>query len=368
MVNEHVMFNKPSNSATTSAFVNTSAVNASYMTNSQPAGNPGGGSKVMRVDWTFKTGVANAWVRLNTFNPTFIRNPAFELQQKIQFDVYCTRALRVAVGMRETGTTAAIGADGGTTGSIEWVGVTNATSGMPNPTRTISASTWTTLTFDCPNEPITSFTGNGVLASGKGALEHIALVPSGSGAGLAYTFYIDNFKQIYSYNPSNQIPMNSSATLSFTATSTDTDVPAQTVTYSLSGAPAGASINSSSGAFTWTPSSGNTTNTFSIVGTDNGTPAKTGSKSITVAVATDPLGVQSDTGLSFARANETVIIEWESIAGHSYRVDYKTSSNDSWQTLTSVVAAGDTTSVEASGAEERYYRIVDTSGSPGVAE
>ncbi len=39
----------------------------------------------------------------------------------------------------------------------------------------------------------------------------------------------------------------------FTATATDADVPAQTLTFSLIGAPAGASINSSTGVFSWTP-------------------------------------------------------------------------------------------------------------------
>ena len=40
--------------------------------------------------------------------------------------------------IRETGTTAAIGANGGTTGTIEFVGVTSTTGGMPNPTRSVA--------------------------------------------------------------------------------------------------------------------------------------------------------------------------------------------------------------------------------------
>src|SRR4029078_5412526 len=39
----------------------------------------------------------------------------------------------------------------------------------------------------------------------------------------------------------------------FTATATDSDVPAQTLTFSLVGAPAGATIDGSTGAFSWTP-------------------------------------------------------------------------------------------------------------------
>ena len=44
----------------------------------------------------------------------------------------------------------------------------------------------------------------------------------------------------------------------FTATATDADIPAQTLTLSLVGAPAGAAIDSVTGVFTWTPSSSQT--------------------------------------------------------------------------------------------------------------
>src|SRR5678816_1422334 len=43
------------------------------------------------------------------------------------------------------------------------------------------------------------------------------------------------------------------AAYTFTATATDADMPAQTLTFSLVGAPAGASIDGSTGAFSWTP-------------------------------------------------------------------------------------------------------------------
>jgi hypothetical protein len=44
------------------------------------------------------------------------------------------------------------------------------------------------------------------------------------------------------------------STLSFAVSATDSDIPANTLTYSLLGAvPSGASINASSGVFTWTP-------------------------------------------------------------------------------------------------------------------
>ncbi|HRH60879.1 MAG TPA: Ig-like domain-containing protein, partial [Chitinophagaceae bacterium] len=72
------------------------------------------------------------------------------------------------------------------------------------------------------------------------------------------------------------------ATLSFTATATDADK-GQTLAYSLIGAPAGASINSTTGAFTWTPATAGSY-TFTLRVTDNGAPALYDEEQITVTV------------------------------------------------------------------------------------
>jgi len=71
--------------------------------------------------------------------------------------------------------------------------------------------------------------------------------------------------------------------LTFTATATDADV-GQTLTFSLgAGAPAGGTITSSTGVFTWTPTS---SGTFPIIVrvTDNATPACTDSETVSVTV------------------------------------------------------------------------------------
>lgn len=75
--------------------------------------------------------------------------------------------------------------------------------------------------------------------------------------------------------------------LTFSATATDTDLPPNVLTYSLaSGAPAGASINPSTGAFTWTPTAaqGGTTNRITVTVTDNGTPPSNASRTFNVVV------------------------------------------------------------------------------------
>ena len=75
--------------------------------------------------------------------------------------------------------------------------------------------------------------------------------------------------------------------LTFTNSATDADLPAQTLTYSLDpGSPIGASIDPATGIFTWTPTEaqGPSTNTFTTVVTDNGSPPLSATNSFTVIV------------------------------------------------------------------------------------
>ena len=76
------------------------------------------------------------------------------------------------------------------------------------------------------------------------------------------------------------------ATLSFTASATDGEAPPQALTYTLAGAPSGATIDPSTGAFSWTPTElqGPGPYAFSVVVTDNGTPNLVDSEAITVTV------------------------------------------------------------------------------------
>ena len=75
---------------------------------------------------------------------------------------------------------------------------------------------------------------------------------------------------------------------SFTAAATDSDFPANTLTYTLTGAPTGASITAA-GAFTWTPGSAQLgTYTFTVVVTDNGTPLLSDSETITITIGKRP--------------------------------------------------------------------------------
>src|SRR5439155_575931 len=77
------------------------------------------------------------------------------------------------------------------------------------------------------------------------------------------------------------------STLVVTNTATDPDLPANTLTFSLDpGAPAGASINSTNGVFTWTPTEaqGPSTNLITVRVTDDGSPPSSDTGSFTVVV------------------------------------------------------------------------------------
>jgi len=74
----------------------------------------------------------------------------------------------------------------------------------------------------------------------------------------------------------------------FTATATDADLPANTLAFSLdAGAPAGATINATTGAFGWTPSA-NGIFPVTVRVTDNGTPALSAFEAISIVVSAAP--------------------------------------------------------------------------------
>jgi hypothetical protein len=80
--------------------------------------------------------------------------------------------------------------------------------------------------------------------------------------------------------------VNEGATLTFTASASDADLPTNSLAFSLTNAPAGASIDPTTGVFAWTPTEGQGPGifVFDVVVTDNGTPALTGSETIAVTV------------------------------------------------------------------------------------
>ncbi|MGV3771269.1 MAG: PEP-CTERM sorting domain-containing protein [Verrucomicrobiales bacterium] len=158
-----------------------------------PAGNSS--SKALKVSWAFAENVTAPWLRLTTSSAPAVPNPTIDLTKNLRFDIWSDRDVKLALGVRETGTSAEIGANGGAAGTIEWVGVTGVSEGAPLPIRTILANQWTTVYFNVDGELSAGFTGNGSVSSatGKGVLEHLALVPLAGHSG-EYNIYLDNFE------------------------------------------------------------------------------------------------------------------------------------------------------------------------------
>ena len=257
-----VLFRTPNFSSSTSNFLDEAPeMDIAAVTDTYPTSGHGTG-KVLYVHCQF-TNASNPWLRLATASAATFPNPVIDFTKKLRFDIYTDKTVKIAVGCRETTTAGGtvVGADGGTSGSsIEWAGATNVVGTAPMPTRTVTSNTWTTLTFNFPNESIRSFSGgDGILSttSGLGVLEHLAVVPA-TGAGV-YNFYLDNFQVL---------------------------VP-RIFTYSLgAGAPTNASLNPVTGVFTWTPTpaQSQSTNAISIIVADNSSPPLGVTNTFTVIV------------------------------------------------------------------------------------
>ena len=416
------MFQPPTFSATTSTNIDS---NYSYgvLTNNT-ATNIHGGGKVFWMSCSFLN-TSNPWLRFTTFNASSLPNPTVDFSQSLRFDLYTTRDLKLAVGLRETGTSTNIGANGGTIGSIEFAGATGINGIAPVPLRTIPASNWVTLTFNLTNESLVAFagSGNGILqsATGKGVLEHLALVPNSPGST---SIYLDNFAVVpnctlaYSLvaaptganiNPTNgvftwiptedqgpgtypitvrvakngtlsatktflvtvnevnQAPMlagisdktvNAGATLFLTNSATDVDLPANALKFSLDpDAPTGAEISSNTGVFTWATSLVSSTTTNAITVR----VSDDGTPTLSSAKTFNVIRIAPPRIASAALKNNNLELNWQTFPGKTYRLETKSDLNEfNWTVLSDVVAGGSTLSFTntLTGDQKQFYRVI----------
>lgn len=308
-----VMFGNSSYSGTTDALEDNTG--RTYVTNAFPAGH--GSPQVLRVSWNWTN--TPAWLRLTTAvgAPAFTANPTVYFSRPLRFDMWCNKDLLIALGLKETATTSAIGADAGSGSSIEFAGVAGAGT-PPSATTTISAGTWTTVIFDLPNVGIASFfAANGILdlSTGKGALEHLALVPADGLAG-DYTVYLDNF----------------------------VSVPTNALVFSLDAGPVGAVIDTATGVITWTPTSIGPAN-FTVTATDFLGLSDT--KSFTVNVSAAPPGA-----ISIALYGTDAVLNW---AG-AYQLQSNTNLNSTnWVDISGVTVGPFTNTISTS--LQKFFRL-----------
>jgi hypothetical protein len=121
--------------------------------------------------------------------------------------------------------------------------------------------------------------------------------------------------------------VNPAQTLNLTFNATDSDLPANSLTFSLDAAPAGASV-SSGGSFSWTPGFGvaGTTNSVTARVTDNGTPSLSATRTFSIVVPNTGLKAEYFAGTNFdtlalTRSDPQVDFSWSSSPGSGVPAD-----------------------------------------------
>lgn len=102
---------------------------------------------------------------------------------------------------------------------------------------------------------------------------------------------------------------------SLNVTAVGSDMAGQTLSYTLTVKPAGATIGSGNGIISWTPSVAPATNTFTVVVADNGTPSLTATQSFVVVTA--PVPAFSN----YALTGANFIFSWGTSPGQKLQVE-----------------------------------------------
>jgi hypothetical protein len=142
-------------------------------------------------------------------------------------------------------------------------------------------------------------------------------------------------------------------TLSFTVSATDTDQPPQTLTYSLGPGSAAATINPSTGQFTWSPAFPRTNN-ISVIVADNGTPSLSATQTFTVTVYLPPKLI------SVSQFGGELSFSWQAPVGLNYQVEYKDELNAlSWTPIGGPVSGngGILSFAHALSPQRRFFRL-----------
>jgi alpha-L-rhamnosidase len=219
----------------------------------------------------------------------------------------------------------------------------------------------TTLNLIAPEEVITNFVGGAYLVyaytnSVKFRIDQVR----GDNAVLSGIFFDPA--------PTNTAPVLGAITnkyayvgqtVQFTASATDAQSAYQTLTFSLSNAPAGASINPSSGIFSWmtTNAVAPSTNSITVQVTDNGTPPLSDAKTFSVFFSPPP----QFTGVT-AVTNGQIQLAFNTLSGQNYQLQFKTNLTDAnWTTLGgTILGTGSLLTVtdDISESLQRFYRLL----------
>lgn len=159
--------------------------------------------------------------------------------------------------------------------------ITLAASGLP------SGATFTST----PAPGTVSGTFNWTPSESQGPADYTVSFTATDSKGLSSTKNVGIHVSEVNRSPSLTVPgaqtIGEGSTLTFTVTASDPDIPANILTYSATGLPAGAVFNTSTQQFSWTPSTGQSSGspyTVSFTVTDNGSPSLSNTKTVAITV------------------------------------------------------------------------------------
>jgi hypothetical protein len=141
--------------------------------------------------------------------------------------------------------------------------------------------------------------------------------------------------------------------LTIPTTVTDSDAPTNAVTLAIEGAPAGMTLNGTTGAISWTPAEAQL-GVYSVTlrATDNGTPAAVSTKTFQLTVTGS--GARIDVN---RLANNLIELTITADAGHDYELQ-KSSDLVTWEALIRVPLTATTYQhLEPMNMPRRFYRL-----------
>jgi alpha-tubulin suppressor-like RCC1 family protein len=154
--------------------------------------------------------------------------------------------------------------------------------------------------------------------------------------GMVVNVNAPNTPPVFVSTPSNRF-ITPLYTLAVTNNATDAQAPPQTLAYTLPVAPTNAVINPASGVITWTPTLAqtSTTNTFTTVVTDNGTPGLSATNSFTVVVI-PPITISG-----FVVLTNGYQFQWSAPTNLQFQVQWKTNLLPviNWNTFTNILSS-----------------------------
>jgi hypothetical protein len=150
--------------------------------------------------------------------------------------------------------------------------------------------------------------------------------------------------------------VNVGQTVAFTASATDTNQPPQTLTFALLSGTTNATLDTSSGAFSFRPlvTQANSTNNFTLQVSDNGTPSLSATQSFSVVV--NPLSAPDISTISFAGGQFSFSVSGQS--GPDYAIEISTNLTQ-WSNvfITNSPALPFNWTDAATNSPVRFYRV-----------